>query len=269
MASYRPVGFDTEYLRDQVRATYERVAHEPQGDYHFHRGPEYAARFLGYEPDELAKVPDLASVRFAGVGNPLAMTKDPAIGPLLSGQVVLDHACGAGMDLLLAARRVAPSGHAIGVDMTAAMRECAAAAAEQAGLGQVVEIRAGFFEQLPVDDASVDVVLSNGVVNLSPDKIQVFREIYRVLKPGGRLLMADVIVQRELNMTARENPDLWAACIGGALVEGELAELAASTGLKDGRIVRRFNCFMGTSAEDKVSKDLFVHGVNFFARKEG
>jgi ubiquinone/menaquinone biosynthesis C-methylase UbiE len=152
--------------------------------------------------------------------------------------------------------------------MTPGMRACAARAAELAGLGEMVDIRAGVYEALPLEDASVDVVLSNGVVNLAPDKSQVFREIARVLKPGGRLLLADVVVQRELNLTARSNPDLWAACIGGALVEGELSELAAAAGLTGGRIVQRFNCFMGTSAEDKVSKDLFVHGVNFFARKE-
>jgi arsenite methyltransferase len=152
--------------------------------------------------------------------------------------------------------------------MTPGMRECAAKAARQDGLAEVVDIRAGVYEDLPVTDACVDVVISNGVVNLAPDKLQVLREIHRVLKPGGRLLLADVIVQRELNLTARSNPDLWAACIGGALVEGELAELTAAVGLSSGRIVQRYNCFMGTSAEDKVSKDLFVHGVNFFARKE-
>jgi ubiquinone/menaquinone biosynthesis C-methylase UbiE len=269
MANHCPVGFDTGSLRDQVRATYERVARNPDGDFHFHRGPQYAARYLDYDAAELAALPETATARFAGVGNPLALTRDPAIGPLVPGQVVLDHACGAGTDLLLAARRVAPNGRAIGVDMTPGMRECAARAAEQAGLGEVIDIRAGVYEELPVEDASVDVVISNGVVNLAPDKSRVFREIARVLKPGGRLLLADVIVQRELNLTARSNPDLWAACIGGALVEGELTELAAAAGLAGGRIVQRFNCFMGTSAEDKVSRDLFVHGVNFHATKEG
>jgi arsenite methyltransferase len=147
------------------------------------------------------------------------------------------------------------------------MRECAQEAARQAGLSDIVEVLDGLYEQLPVADASVDVVISNGVVNLSPDKHQVFDEIFRVLKPGGQLFMADVIVQRELTLEARSNPDIWAACIGGALVEHELSEIAAETGFVDGRIVERFNCFMGTSAEHKVSKDLFVHGVNFFAQK--
>jgi arsenite methyltransferase len=147
------------------------------------------------------------------------------------------------------------------------MRKCAQDAARLAGLSDIVEIREGLYENLPVTDESIDVVISNGVINLSPDKHQVFDEIYRVLKPGGQLFLADVIVQRELTLEARSNPDIWAACIGGALVEHELSQIAIDTGFEDGRIVERFNCFMGTSAEYKVSKDLFVHGVNFFARK--
>jgi arsenite methyltransferase len=268
MAFTAPENFTGKYLRELVRAEYERVAREPGGDYHFHRGPEYAAQYLQYDATELAQVPLLASARFAGVGNPLRIgDRTPGATPLRPGQTVLDHACGAGMDLLLAARRVGPDGKAIGVDMTAAMRECAQEAADHAGLSDIVEVRDGLYENLPVTDASVDVVISNGVVNLSPDKRQVFDEIYRVLKPGGQLFMADVIVQRELTLEARSNPDIWAACIGGALVEHELSRIATETGFEDGRIVERFNCFMGTSAEHKVSKDLFVHGVNFFARK--
>ena len=158
-------------------------------------------------------------------------------------------------------------GRAIGVDMTPAMREVAAAAARLAGLGVVVDIRAGVFEELPADDESVDVVLSNGVVNLSPDKTQVFREIHRVLRPGGRLYLADVVVQRELKDDVRNNPELWAACIGGALPEPEFATLALSVGLREPAIVERFDCFRGTSAEAKVSHDLHVHAINFFARK--
>ena len=130
-----------------------------------------------------------------------------------------------------------------------------------------MEIRPGVYEELPVADSSVDVVISNGVVNLAPDKTRVFREIARVLRPGGRLYLADVVVARELKMEARANPDLWAACIGGALPEPELFEVAAAAGLLDGRITERFDCFRDTSAEAKVSKDLRVHAVNFFARK--
>jgi ubiquinone/menaquinone biosynthesis C-methylase UbiE len=263
MAFTSPKGFDVDSLRKQIQATYDRVAHEPKGEFHFHRGGEYAVSYLGYDPNELAMLPIESTARFAGVGNPLR------IGPVNQGETVLDHACGAGMDLLLAAHRVGPSGRAIGVDMTPAMVDCAVAAADLAGLGERVDVRLGFYENLPVDDESVDVVISNGVVNLSPDKEQVFREIYRVLKPGGRLYLADVVIQRELNDETRNNPALWAACVGGALLETELPELAHYVGLEDGKIVQRFNCFYNTSAEDKVSKDLFVHAVNFSAQKPG
>ena len=202
-------------------------------------------------------------MRFAGVGNPLA------IGPIPPGSRVLDHACGAGTDLLLAARRVGPTGLAIGVDMTPAMRACAEASAEQAGLADEVEIRAGFYEDLPVEDASIDVVISNGVVNLAPDKTRVLAEIARVLKPGGRLYLADVVVQRELTLEARSNPDLWAACIGGALPERDLFGLAFEVGLHDACVTHRFDSFRDTSAEAKLSGDLRVQAVNFHARKPG
>ena len=261
MAISCPVGFDVERLRAQVLATYERVATEPAGVFHFHRGARYAAEHLHYDADELALLPEACTARFAGVGNPLR------IGPVHPGETVLDHACGAGMDALLAARRARPHGHVIGVDMTPAMCEAAAAAAEMAGFGAIVEIRQGFFERLPVPDASVDVVISNGVVNLSPDKSQVFREIHRVLRPGGRLYLADVVVQRELRYEVRNDPDLWAACIAGALPEPEFATLALATGFREPRITERFDCFRDTTAEAKVAHDLHVHAVNFFARK--
>lgn len=261
MATSCPMNFNVGYLRDQVRTTYDAVAHDPGGHYHFHRGPEYAHDFLGYDRDELAALPALSTERFAGVGNPLA------IGPVYPGETVLDHACGAGMDLLLAARRTGPGGQAIGIDMTPAMVECTRRAVSQAGLDDRVAIHQGIYEELPLADASVDVVISNGVLNLAPDKQQVLGEIFRVLRPGGRLYLADVVVQRELTEEARSNPDLWAACVAGALVEGELLTLAADCGFTGGRVQQRFNCFYDTTAEAKVAKELFIQSVNFYARK--
>lgn len=261
MATTCPTSFDVAQLRESVRAIYTRVARDPGGDFHFHRGPAYAVKLLGYDPNELAAVPERAKVRFAGVGNPLA------IGPVTPGETVLDHACGAGTDLILAARRLGTRGLAIGVDATPAMREQATAAVREAKLDVRTEIRDGAFETLPVDDASVDVVVSNGVLNLAPDKRVVLAEIVRVLRPGGRLYLADVVVQRELSLAARSDPELWAACIGGALPEPELTTLSATAGLVDGRIHARFQSFADTSAEAKVSRDLHVGAVSFFARK--
>ena len=263
MATSCPINFNVSYLRDQVRTTYDAVAHDPGGHYHFHRGPEYAHDSLGYDQDELAALPALSTMRFAGVGNPLA------IGPVYPGEKVLDHACGAGMDLLLAARRTGSGGQAIGIDMTPAMVEYTRRAVSQAGLDDRIEVHQGFYEELPVADASVDVVISNGVLNLAPDKQQVLGEIFRVLRPGGRLYLADVVVQRELTDEARNNPDLWAACVAGALVEGELLTLAAKCGFTGGRVQQRFNSFYDTTAEAKVARDLFIHSVNFYARKGG
>jgi arsenite methyltransferase len=247
-------------IHGEVQRTYEQVAGDPRGEFHFHRGPAYAARQLGYDAAELAELPALSTAPFAGVGNPLA------IAPLEPGAVVLDLGCGAGMDLLLAARRVGPRGRAIGVDMTAAMRERARSGAAAAGLADRIEVRAGFLEDLPVADASVDVIISNGVLNLVPDKRRAFGEIRRVLRPGGRLQLADVVVARPVKADARDQAALWAACIAGALSEGELHALAAEVGLRDGTIVAWFDAYAGTSAEAKVSRDLRVRGANFLAR---
>lgn len=261
MAATCPQGFDVARLRMRVQETYESVARDPSGDFHFHRGLDYAVRQLGYDRDELATLPRLATDAFAGVGNPHRG------GAVRAGEVVLDHACGAGMDLLLAARRSGKAGRAIGVDMTQGMRLRARRAAEEAGLADRVDIREGVYEALPVETETVDVVLSNGVVNLAPDKRVVFREIARVLRPGGRLLLADVVVQRELTEVTRADPELWAACIAGALPEPELFALAAEAGLDGASIVERYDAFAGTSADAKVSKDLRVQGVAFVAVK--
>ena len=160
---------------------------------------------LRYDPTELAMIPDESTASFAGVGNP------HRIGPIMPGETILDVGCGAGMDLLLAARRTGATGRAIGIDMTPSMIERAKRGALKAGLWEYVEIRRGIAEELPVERESIDVVISNSVLNLSPDKRTAFGEIYRVLKPEGRLYLADVVVQRELSLAARSDIDLWAA----------------------------------------------------------
>jgi arsenite methyltransferase len=205
MAAGCPIGFDVARLRKQISQTYDRVAREPKGNFHFHRGSEYACSMLGYDPEELATIPTESAASFAGVGNP------HRIGPIEPSETVLDIGCGAGMDLLLAARRAGPSGKAIGVDMTPSMLELAKRGALKAGLWENIEVRRGLAEELPVETENVDVVISNGVLNLSPDKDRAFDEVYRVLRPGGRLYLADVVVQRELSLAARRDVDLWAA----------------------------------------------------------
>lgn len=261
MAYLAPQDFDVTQLRDKVRTIYQQVADSPDGEFHFHRGAEYAAGRLGYDRVALAAIPTVSTDAFAGVGNP------HAVGPIHEGETVLDHACGAGTDLLLAAVKVGAEGRAIGVDMTPGMRDRAQRGAAEMGLTGRVEVLAGYYEDLPLADESVDVVISNGVLNLAPNKVRVLQEIARVLRPGGRLHMADVIVQRELKLAARCDPDLWAACIGGALPEPEVDTLFESVGLVDLRKIDSVAAFASTSAEDKVSADLEVAGMTFFARK--
>ena len=197
-----PIDLDSIRLRREVQAMYSRVAFAPEDSFHFHRGPEYAVEWLGYDPAELEAVPADVTRAFAGIGNP------HAIRPIPAGARVLDVGCGAGTDLLLAARRVGPTGRAIGIDMTAEMRERARSGAHACGL-EHVEVREGDATELPLDDASVDVVISNGVLNLVPEKERAFAEIARVVKPGGRLQIADIVTGVELSDAIRRDIDLW------------------------------------------------------------
>ena len=197
-----PIDLDSLRLRREVQEMYARVAAAPDGAYHFHRGADYAATMLGYNAAELAALPASVTHSFAGIGNP------HAIAPLSGGARVVDIGSGAGTDLLLAARHVGSSGHAIGVDMTAEMRDRAREGARECGLTHV-EVLEGDATSLPLDDGSVDVVISNGVLNLVPEKERAFAEIARVLRPGGRLQIADIVTGVELSEEIRRDIDLW------------------------------------------------------------
>jgi SAM-dependent methyltransferase len=184
------------------------------------------ALHIGYTPQEIAEIPAEATEISLGCGNPTAFA---AMQP---GQVVLDIGSGGGLDSFLSAGRVGAEGRVIGVDMTPAMLERARAAAERAGIRNV-EFRQGQAESLPVEDEEVDVILSNCVINLTEDKGQVFREAFRVLKPGGRLEVSDVVAGGGLPIEARENASGWAECVTGALPEKEYLDLIAQAGFRD------------------------------------
>jgi SAM-dependent methyltransferase len=192
---------DREALRTAIREEYAAVALAPQQGFHFHTGRPLA-RTLGYDGAWLEGIPEPSIESFAGTGNPFSL------GTLRDGEQVVDVGCGAGMDSLIAARMVGPMGRVIGVDMTAAMLVKARRSATEAGLTNV-EFRDGYAEALPVPDDWANVVISNGVFNLIPDKAAALQEMARVLKPGGRLQIGDILVQKAVPDSAKRRIDLW------------------------------------------------------------
>lgn len=188
-------------LRTAIQEEYQAVALEPQRGFHFHTGRPLA-RLLDYEDAWLEGIPETAVESFAGTGNPFSL------GQLKPGQRVVDIGCGAGIDSLIAAGMVGPAGQVIGVDMTPAMLAKAQRAAAEAGLNNV-EFREGYGEALPVPDGWADVIISNGVLNLMPDKAAGLQEMARVLKPNGRLQIGDILVEKAVPESAKRKIDLW------------------------------------------------------------
>jgi SAM-dependent methyltransferase len=188
-------------LREAIREEYAEVASDPEKGFHFHTGRPLA-RMLDYQDEWLEGIPESSIESFAGTGNPFSL------GEIQSGERVVDVGCGAGIDSLIAARKVGPEGRAIGVDMTPSMLEKARRASKKMGL-ENVEFRGGYAEALPVEDGWADVVISNGVLNLMPDKSAALEEMTRVLKPGGRLQIGDILVQKAVPESAKRKIDLW------------------------------------------------------------
>jgi SAM-dependent methyltransferase len=192
---------DRDVLRQEIRNEYREVARDPDRGFHFHTG-RTLARLVDYRDEWLEGIPEPVISRFAGTGNPFS------IRPLSTGERVVDLGCGAGIDSFIAARHVGPEGAVVGIDMTPEMLETARSARAETGIEQL-EFRHGYLEQLPVEDGWADVVISNGVINLCPDKGAAFREIHRVLKPGGRIQIADILVSRPVSASAKQRIELW------------------------------------------------------------
>jgi arsenite methyltransferase len=199
MSASAPV--DIDVLRDEIQKTYTDVSEHQEQEFIFPTGRLWAET-LSYPEKELGRVPQASAQSFAGVANHFTL------GLMNEGETVLDLGCGAGTDLLIAAQMVGARGQAIGIDITPSMVQRARDSAAEMGL-ENVEVHEGAIEQLPLPNESVDVVISNGVIDLVPDKEAVFSEIKRVLKPGGRLQIADVVIHREVSDEAKRDIDLW------------------------------------------------------------
>jgi ubiquinone/menaquinone biosynthesis C-methylase UbiE len=238
---------------------YQQVAENPKGEFHFEMGRTLAER-LGYPSEDLDAIPAEAIESFAGVGYYFDLAD------LREGETVLDLGSGSGMDAFFAARKVGPRGHVTGLDMTDEQLAKAEALAKHHGF-ENVSFQKGYIEALPFEDARFDVVISNGVVNLSADKERVFREIARVLKPGGRLAISDIVTERQLTENIVCNTSLWAACIGGAAQQDNYKRMIEAAGLSI--LATRDNPqyqFLSKSAQN-ASKQFGVKSVSLLAGK--
>ena len=249
---------DPAELDSKVQDMYRRVAEQPTERYHFDMGRDLAER-LGYPADVLDRIPAEAIESFAGVG----YFHDLA--DLRPGERVVDLGSGSGTDSFVAATRVGSQGHVVGVDFTAEQLAKARRLAAAAGLAQV-EFREGRIEALPADDASVDCVISNGVINLTPDKERVFAEVARVLRPGGRLAIADIVTDRQLTDAIVGDADLWASCIGGAAQKDTYRDAIENAGLRIERTRTNRYEFLSPQARS-ASATYGVHSVSVLAVK--
>jgi SAM-dependent methyltransferase len=249
---------DPEALRADVREKYSEVATNPSGTFHFHTGRLLAGR-LGYPTDTVASLPDEAIASFAGVDNPFAAA------PIPEGSRVLDLGSGGGFDCFVASRLVGHAGQVIGVDMTPAMLERSRRVAADLGVANV-EFREGILEELPIEDGWADVVISNGVLNLVADKVQVLAEAYRVLRSGGVLQFADIAVGREVSYEAKCDIDLWTDCIAGGQSIDQWCNLVAEAGFTGISVGLPTDTF-GEAAGEGRARAFEVFGHTFRAAK--
>ena len=237
---------DVQELEAKVKDMYRHVAEEPQGKYHFELGRPLAEH-LGYPADVLDRIPAGAIESFAGVGYFFDLAD------LSEGESVVDLGSGSGMDVFFAADRVGQSGRVVGIDFTVQQLEKARRIAEESGFAQV-ELREGRIEKLPVEGATCDCVISNGVINLAPEKEPVFAEAARVLKPGGRLAIADIVSEQQMKESIVCDADLWASCIGGAAQEDAYRAAIEGAGLRIEEIRDNRYEFISDRARDASAK---------------
>jgi len=250
---------DTSELEQRVKHMYQEVALEPEREFHFETGRALAER-LGYPSQDLDRIPAGAIESFAGVGCFLDLA---AIAP---GETVLDLGSGSGRDSFLAALAVGPDGKVVGVDMTDEQLAKATRLAGDAGLGNV-EFRSGYLEGPPVEDGSVDCVISNGVVNLSPDKPAVFAAVARALRPGGRLALSDIVSAEQLPEGVSCDASLWAACIGGAMQRDRYREAIEAAGFEIASMRENPEYHFVSDRADNATQKYGVKSISLLARR--
>jgi arsenite methyltransferase len=226
-----------EELRASIREEYSVIANDPERGFHFHTGRKLA-NILGYRDEWLDLLPSTAIESMAGPGNPFSL------GEVKPGEYVVDCGSGSGTDSLIAAHMVGPRGRVIGVDMTPEMLAKARRNALESGMKHV-EFREGYLESLPIEDGWADVIISNGVLNLVPDKEAALLEMFRVLKPGGRLQIADIALQKPVPEDTKSDVTLWTGCIAGGLLKAQLERKVAAAGFKDIEVIWGKDVFSG------------------------
>ena len=239
---------DPDQVRSLVSDGYAKIVESHGADDAEHA--RSVGERLGYSEDELDAVPEGANLG-VGCGNPTAIDR------LRAGETVVDLGSGAGFDALLAARQVGPAGRVIGVDMTDAMLERARENARKAGADHV-EFRKGTIEALPVEDESVDAIISNCVINLSPEKDRVYREACRVLRPGGRIMISDIVLERELPAVVLDSIDAYIGCVGGASLRSDYLETIAKAGFSEVRVDREASFATAFDIEDPRVREVMA-----------
>ena len=250
---------DRSALEAKVKDMYTAVADRPDGEFHFEMGRAMAER-LGYAPADLDRVPKEAIDSFAGVGYFFHLAA------LESGERVADLGSGSGMDTFVAALKVGPTGHVVGIDMTDAQLAKAMRLATGRGFGHIKYTK-GYIEDTGLDTGTFDCVISNGVINLAPDKMRVFQEAARLLRGGGRLAIADIVADTALPETVVCNADLWAACIGGAAQQGDYRAAIEAAGLRVERIEENTRYQFISDRAKRATAKYGVKSVSVLARK--
>lgn len=257
---------DTADLEQKVKKMYSDVALNPKGEYHFEMGRDLAEK-LGYEKTDLDRIPGAAIESFAGVGYYFDMAN------LKEGEKVLDLGSGSGMDVFVAALKVGKAGNVQGIDMTDEQLEKAKRLRKENNLPagrqgfENVSFHKSYIENLPFDDETFDVVISNGVINLCPDKEKVFAEVARVLKPGGRMVIADIVTEKQLPETVVCNSTLWAACIGGASQQDDYRQAIEDAGMEVLLVRNNDNYSFISKSAKGASKEYGVKSVSLVAEK--